>query len=90
MANKITFSVIARNPNSWTQNEGGSNREYEITADCGHKHKTQSAAEKCKTNLTAWYCNCGYRSDSHYRKCSSSTSHTYNHTSARPVIQRVI
>lgn len=83
MSSKITYSVIVRNPNSWTQNEDGSNREYEITADCGHKHQSLAAAQACKDKLTAWYCNCGERSNAHHRRCSSSTGHTANSTSAR-------
>lgn len=80
---KTTYSVVVRNSNSWTQNRDGSNREYEITAHCGHKHKTEAAAEQCLLNLTAWYCNCGERSDAHHRRCSSSTGHTQNSTSSR-------
>lgn len=77
-----TYSVIARNRNSWTQDEDGGNREYEITAHCGHNHKTREAAQSCMDKLTAWHCNCGERSDSH-RRCSSSTGHTQDSTSAR-------
>lgn len=80
---QTTYSVVVRNPNSWTQNEDGSNREYEITAHCGHKHHTEKAAEACKDRLTAWYCNCGERSNAHHRRCSSSTRHTANSTSAK-------
>jgi hypothetical protein len=78
----ITFRVIVRNPNSWTQNQDGSSRQYEITAECGHKHRTVETAQACLSQLTAWYCNCGELSNSH-RRCSSSTGHTANHTSAR-------
>lgn len=83
MSSKITYSVIVRNPNSWTQNEDGSNREYEITAHCGHKHQTETAAEACKDRLTAWYCICGERSDAHHRRCSNGGRHSANSTSAK-------
>lgn len=78
---KSTYSVVVRDPNSWTQNRDGSDRQYEITAHCGHKHKSLEAADACMARLTAWYCNCGERCDSH-RRCSSSTGHTANSTSA--------
>lgn len=43
----MTYSVISRNPNSWTQNHDGSGRVYEIQESCGHKHRTILGAVKC-------------------------------------------
>ena len=50
----ITYSVVVRNPNTWTQDRNGGNREYEITAHCGHKHKSFGTAQACHARLTAW------------------------------------
>jgi hypothetical protein len=77
-----TFSVIVRNSNSWAQNEDGGNRVYEEVANCGHRHKTEAAAEACMTKLTAWRCNCGARSNSRTRCNSSTGTHSMDSTSA--------
>jgi len=84
MTSQTTYSVVVRNPNSWTQNRDGSNREYEITAHCGHNHKTEAAAEQCRQKLTAMYCVCGARSDAHtYCPNSGRAQHSRNSTSAK-------
>ena len=44
---KTHYRVIVRNPNSWSPTTG----EHEILNDCGHKHRTQEAAEKCMAKL---------------------------------------
>lgn len=46
----ITYSVIVRNPNSWSASTG----IHEELANCGHKHKTYAAAKACFDRLTAW------------------------------------
>ena len=50
MSNKITYSVIVRNPNSWDASTG----IHEETAHCGHDHKSYEAAKACFDRLTAW------------------------------------
>lgn len=50
MSSKITYSVIVRNPNSWSASTG----IHEEVANCGHKHKSYEAAQACYERLTAW------------------------------------
>ena len=41
---KATYSVVVENPNSWTVEEVAFHeyvRHYEITAHCGHNHKSR-------------------------------------------------
>jgi hypothetical protein len=76
------YQVVVRNQNSWTQNEDGSNREHEIIAVCGHKHKMIVDARACMNDLKAWYCTCGERSDSRRRCTSNMGHHTRNSTSS--------
>jgi hypothetical protein len=84
MTSQTTYSVIVRNPNSWTQDRDGSNREYEITAHCGHNHKSEAAAELCMAKLTAGYCVCGEKSTSHtYCPNSGRAQHNADSTSAK-------
>jgi hypothetical protein len=74
-----TYSVVVRNPNAWTQDRDGSNREYEITAHCGHNHKTHEAAKQCMSKLTEWRCLCGKTANSYAPCCKTPR----NSTSAR-------
>jgi len=41
-----TYTVVARDKNSWTVNSDGSHT-YAVTWDCGHKHLTPMAAYQC-------------------------------------------
>jgi hypothetical protein len=45
-----TYSVIVRNPNSWSASTG----IHEELANCGHNHKTFETAQACQSRLTAW------------------------------------
>lgn len=45
---KITYSVIARNPNSWDASTG----VHEEIANCGHHHRTFGAAYACMERLS--------------------------------------
>jgi len=47
----ITYSVIVRNPNSWTEPSG----IHEEIANCGHNHKSFATAAACGARLTAWH-----------------------------------
>jgi len=80
----MTYSVVVRNPNSWTEEKDGT-REYEITAHCGHNHRSKAAAENCKAKLTAWYCICGHRIGSGVSRCPANggCGHSANSTSAK-------
>jgi hypothetical protein len=71
----ITFSVVVRNPNSWNAATG----IHEELDNCGHKHKTQGAAESCMAKLTRWWCACG-RTSAYYAPCCGTPR---NSTSAR-------
>jgi hypothetical protein len=46
----ITYSVIVRNPNSWSASTG----IHEELANCGHNHKSFATAQGCYDRLTAW------------------------------------
>lgn len=50
MSNTITYSVIVRNPNSWSASTG----IHEELANCGHNHKSFATAQACYDRLTAW------------------------------------
>ncbi len=69
------YSVVARDPNSWSAGTGA----HEELANCGHKHRTREAAEACKERLTAWRCLCG-RTTKSYAPCCGTP---HNSTSAK-------
>jgi hypothetical protein len=72
---KTRWSVVVRDPNSWSASTG----VHEELANCGHSHKTQEAAERCKDKLTAWHCLCG-RTTQSYAPCCRTP---HNSTSAK-------
>lgn len=43
------YTVVSRDPNSWTRAAQGDC--HAITYECGHKHKTIEAALKCQRTL---------------------------------------
>ena len=53
------YRVIVRDPNSWSAGNG----EHHILNDCGHRHRTELAAEKCMDKLV----------DFNYRTSSSGS-----------------
>lgn len=71
-----TYSVIVRDPNSWSAATG----IHQELANCGHKHKSLAAAQKCYDKLTEWRCLCG-RTTKRYASCcgtpQNSTSATW-------------
>jgi hypothetical protein len=75
MSNKITYSVIVRDANSWNAATG----IHAELANCGHHHKTITTAQACKDRLTAWHCLCGHTTKS-YAPCCNTPQ---NSTSAR-------
>ena len=46
----LTYSVIVRNPNSWSASTG----IHEELCNCGHNHKSFATAKACYDRLTAW------------------------------------
>lgn len=48
----MTYTVISRDPNSWTRTAQGD--FHEITFDCGHHHRTLEAAIRCLRTLDGW------------------------------------
>lgn len=46
---KAYYTVVSRDPNSWTRTTEGDC--HHITYQCGHKHKTIEAALKCQRTL---------------------------------------
>jgi len=44
-----TYTCVARDINSWSIVDGpnGPGKEYAVTWDCGHQHRSQEAAEQC-------------------------------------------
>jgi hypothetical protein len=73
MSSKTTYSVIVRNPNSWSASTG----IHEELANCGHLHQTQDAAQACMDKLTAWYCLCG-RTTKAYAPCCGTPRNSTN------------
>lgn len=50
----MRYTVIARNPNSWSELKDGdriTQSAHEITYNCGHRHQTLKAAVQCKRKL---------------------------------------
>ena len=45
-----TYTIVQRNPNSWSVCDGKT--EYEYVRDCGHRHRKLSAAERCLEGLS--------------------------------------
>ena len=78
MSSKITYSVVVRNPNQWTQHSDGST-VYELVAHCGHNHQSPEAAKACLDKLTVWRCLCG-RTTKAYAPCCRTP---HNSTSAK-------
>lgn len=75
MSTPITYSVIVRDPNSWSASTG----THDELANCGHRHKSIATAQACKHKLTAWRCFCG-RTTKSYAPCCHIPR---NSTSAR-------
>ena len=75
MSGKLTYSVVVRDPNSWSASTG----IHQELANCGHKHRTIDAARACMAKLTAWRCLCG-RTTVGYAPCCHTP---HNSTSAR-------
>jgi hypothetical protein len=75
MSSKITYSVVVRDPNSWSARTG----IHQEHANCGHAHRTVEAAQHCLEQLTAWHCLCG-RTTKAYAPCCRTP---HNFTSAR-------
>lgn len=48
----MTYTVISRDPNSWTRTAQGD--FHEITFDCGHHHRTLEGAIRCLRTLDGW------------------------------------
>ena len=74
----MTYSVVVRNPNTWTEYTDGS-RVYEELRRCGHAHQTVDAAAACLTRLTQWYCLHEEPTGSYCERCGGWAAH--NHTS---------
>ena len=45
-----THTVVNEMRNSWVETSRG--RKYDTDRDCGHRHRTLEAAEKCQERLT--------------------------------------
>jgi hypothetical protein len=73
MSSKITYSVIVRNPNSWSASTG----IHEEIANCGHLHQSPEAAQACMDKLTAWHCLCG-RTTKAYAPCCGTPRNSTN------------
>ena len=50
----MTYSVVVRNPNTWTITDG--RRVFEELQRCGHEHQTVASAAACLKELTQWFC----------------------------------
>lgn len=46
----MTYTVIARNPNSWATTPTGN--AHQITYACGHRHRTLSGAVQCLRSIS--------------------------------------
>lgn len=46
----MTYTVISRDPNSWTRTDQGD--IHEITYNCGHHHRTLEGAIRCLRTLS--------------------------------------
>lgn len=73
-----TYSVVVRDANSWSRDTG----IYSELDNCGHKHRTVEAAQKCLEALTAWRCLCGRTTKPYARCCgtphNSTSAHWYH------------
>lgn len=58
---KDHYTVVARDPNSWRESTG----EHFVTWDCGHRHRTEAAAERCELKLSGGYKASGYPARMH-------------------------
>jgi hypothetical protein len=74
----MTYSVVVRNSNTWTEYTDGS-RVYEELRRCGHAHQTVDAAAACLTRLTQWYCLHEEPTGSYCEQCGGRAAH--DHTS---------
>ena len=79
MSNKLTYSVIVRDPNSWSASTG----VHAELANCGHRHQSIDTAQACMDRLTAWHCLCG-STTSQYAPCC----HTPHNSTSGPLVQR--
>jgi hypothetical protein len=51
----VTYSVVVRDPNSWDASTG----IHYLLRDCGHRHKTALAADRCAAKLLNYTCQHG-------------------------------
>ena len=61
----MTYSVIVRDPNSWNASTG----IHQELNNCGHKHRTLAAAQKCINKLTESRCLCGHTAKNYCPRC---------------------
>ena len=74
----MTYSIVVRNPNTWTECTDGSH-VYEELRRCSHAHDTVDAAVVCLTKLTQWYCLHEEPTGSFCEQCGGRAGH--DHTS---------
>lgn len=55
----MSYRVVVRDPNSWSASTG----EHCLIRECGHRHRTEAAAERCLRKLV----------DFNYRTSSSGS-----------------
>jgi len=65
-----TYTAIVRDLNQWTQDRDGSNVKYNKTWECGHCHRTLSAACKCLKSMGDAAC-------SHYAKIECTDGNVF-------------
>lgn len=67
-----TYSVVVRDQNSWDSATGICTE----IRNCGHKHRSEEAADKCMERLTAWWCLCGRTKQSFAPCCGTPRNGT--------------
>jgi hypothetical protein len=62
----MTYTVVTRNPNSWTIKKETGTKIMDIVSTCGHKHRSEESADKCRLKLS------GHRFPWHWTKVEAN------------------
>ena len=68
---KTTYSIIARDPNSWN----GSTGIHEEIANCGHQHKSIATAQHCLDHLPRRFADGSYSATWYYARIEDNATH---------------
>jgi hypothetical protein len=73
-SNKLTFSVVVRDSNSWDAKTG----IHLQLAECGHNHKSLATAQRCYSKLAGQQADGMYSARWYHARIEDSEGDTYD------------